>query len=191
MPSHLLFSRRHRKAATANEAHEQHRQSLPGVLPASHSQRLSRCRHMPEPTLQARLYPQTDPSYGHCSYLNTCHRTASCKYLHFELDTTSSAGLRLQAHGPTPYLRSRLDRGTRDRDSFILLARSRSMALTNGSARLRRPGPHRQPQIRQCKQKRSGLTAISRILTTRCWASSTSFSPIRHGTSTCRCPTAP
>lgn len=33
------------------------------------------------------LYPQTDPSYGHCSYLNTCHRTASCKYLHFELDT--------------------------------------------------------------------------------------------------------
>lgn len=32
------------------------------------------------------LYPQTDPSYGHCSYLNTCHRTASCKYLHFELD---------------------------------------------------------------------------------------------------------
>ncbi|SPO23686.1 related to IME4 - positive transcription factor for IME2 [Ustilago trichophora] len=33
------------------------------------------------------LYPQTDPSYGHCSYLNTCHRTTSCKYLHFELDT--------------------------------------------------------------------------------------------------------
>ncbi|SNX87292.1 related to IME4 - positive transcription factor for IME2 [Melanopsichium pennsylvanicum] len=34
------------------------------------------------------LYPQTDPSYGHCSYLNTCHRTSSCKYLHFELDTS-------------------------------------------------------------------------------------------------------
>lgn len=33
------------------------------------------------------LYPQTDASYGHCSYLNTCHRTTSCKYLHFELDT--------------------------------------------------------------------------------------------------------
>lgn len=33
------------------------------------------------------LYPQTDPSYGHCSYLNTCHRVTSCKYLHFELDT--------------------------------------------------------------------------------------------------------
>ena len=33
------------------------------------------------------LYPQTDPSFGHCSYLNTCHRTTSCKYLHFELDT--------------------------------------------------------------------------------------------------------
>ncbi|EST05277.2 MT-A70-like protein [Kalmanozyma brasiliensis GHG001] len=32
------------------------------------------------------FYPHTDPSYGHCSYLNTCHRTASCKYLHFELD---------------------------------------------------------------------------------------------------------
>lgn len=33
------------------------------------------------------LYPQTEPSYGHCSYLNTCHRTTSCKYLHFQLDT--------------------------------------------------------------------------------------------------------
>ncbi|SJX63225.1 related to IME4-positive transcription factor for IME2 [Sporisorium reilianum f. sp. reilianum] len=33
------------------------------------------------------LYPQTDATYGHCSYLNTCHRTTSCKYLHFELDT--------------------------------------------------------------------------------------------------------
>ncbi|PWY99576.1 MT-A70-domain-containing protein [Testicularia cyperi] len=37
------------------------------------------------------LYPQTDPSYGHCSYLNTCHRTTTCKYLHFELDTDASA----------------------------------------------------------------------------------------------------
>lgn len=33
------------------------------------------------------FYLQTDPSYGHCSYLNTCHRTSTCKYLHFELDT--------------------------------------------------------------------------------------------------------
>lgn len=33
------------------------------------------------------LYSQTDPAYGHCSYLNTCHRVTSCKYLHFELDT--------------------------------------------------------------------------------------------------------
>lgn len=28
-------------------------------------------------------YPQTDASLGHCSYLNTCHRTSRCKYLHF------------------------------------------------------------------------------------------------------------
>jgi len=28
-------------------------------------------------------YPQTDASLGHCSYLNTCHRTNKCKYLHF------------------------------------------------------------------------------------------------------------
>ncbi|PWN53224.1 MT-A70-domain-containing protein [Violaceomyces palustris] len=33
-------------------------------------------------------YPQTDPSYGHCSYLNTCHRTSTCKYLHFQLDSS-------------------------------------------------------------------------------------------------------
>ncbi|KAN0065768.1 methyltransferase [Thecaphora frezii] len=35
---------------------------------------------------QPVIYPQTDPAYGHCSYLNTCHRTTTCKYLHFELD---------------------------------------------------------------------------------------------------------
>ncbi|PWN35447.1 MT-A70-domain-containing protein [Meira miltonrushii] len=29
------------------------------------------------------IYPQTDMSLGHCSYLNTCHRTSRCKYLHF------------------------------------------------------------------------------------------------------------
>jgi mRNA (2'-O-methyladenosine-N6-)-methyltransferase len=29
-------------------------------------------------------YPQTDPSLGYCSYLNTCHRTSRCKYLHFQ-----------------------------------------------------------------------------------------------------------
>ncbi|MCO5598754.1 hypothetical protein L7F22_052853 [Adiantum nelumboides] len=29
------------------------------------------------------IYPQTDISLGHCSYLNTCHRTSRCKYLHF------------------------------------------------------------------------------------------------------------
>lgn len=30
------------------------------------------------------MHPQTDPSLGHCSYLNTCHRTNKCKYLHFK-----------------------------------------------------------------------------------------------------------
>lgn len=28
-------------------------------------------------------YPQTDHTLGYCSYLNTCHRTSKCKYLHF------------------------------------------------------------------------------------------------------------
>ncbi|PWN23287.1 MT-A70-domain-containing protein [Microstroma glucosiphilum] len=28
-------------------------------------------------------YPQTEDDFGHCSYLSTCHRTATCKYLHF------------------------------------------------------------------------------------------------------------
>ncbi|KDN47746.1 MT-A70-domain-containing protein [Tilletiaria anomala UBC 951] len=31
------------------------------------------------------LYPQTNPSLGHCSYLNTCHRLTSCKYFHFRI----------------------------------------------------------------------------------------------------------
>ncbi|CAD6884272.1 unnamed protein product [Tilletia controversa] len=29
--------------------------------------------------------PHTDASFGHCSYLNTCHRMTTCKYLHFQL----------------------------------------------------------------------------------------------------------
>lgn len=28
-------------------------------------------------------HPQTDSTLGYCSYLNTCHRTSKCKYLHF------------------------------------------------------------------------------------------------------------
>ncbi|KAI8826784.1 MT-A70-domain-containing protein [Fimicolochytrium jonesii] len=32
------------------------------------------------------LQPQTDPSLGDCSYLNTCHRMDVCKYIHYELD---------------------------------------------------------------------------------------------------------
>ncbi|PWN41902.1 MT-A70-domain-containing protein [Ceraceosorus guamensis] len=37
------------------------------------------------------MYPQTDLSYGHCSYLNTCHRTTTCKYLHFRPVRSSDA----------------------------------------------------------------------------------------------------
>ncbi|KAE8215058.1 hypothetical protein CF327_g1591 [Tilletia walkeri] len=29
--------------------------------------------------------PHTDANFGHCSYLNTCHRMTTCKYLHFQL----------------------------------------------------------------------------------------------------------
>ncbi|CAO1620218.1 unnamed protein product [Sympodiomycopsis kandeliae] len=32
---------------------------------------------------QVLRFPQTDDSLGHCSYLSTCHRTSTCKYLHF------------------------------------------------------------------------------------------------------------
>ena len=31
------------------------------------------------------IYPQTDLSLGHCSYLNTCHRLSTCKYMHFRI----------------------------------------------------------------------------------------------------------
>lgn len=30
--------------------------------------------------------PQTDPSLGHCSYLSTCHRRKTCRYLHFRIE---------------------------------------------------------------------------------------------------------
>lgn len=32
------------------------------------------------------LMPQTDPSLGHCSYLSTCHRRKTCRYLHFRIE---------------------------------------------------------------------------------------------------------
>ncbi|CAO1629746.1 unnamed protein product [Parajaminaea phylloscopi] len=32
---------------------------------------------------QVLRYPQTDDESGHCSYLSSCHRTSTCKYLHF------------------------------------------------------------------------------------------------------------
>jgi mRNA (2'-O-methyladenosine-N6-)-methyltransferase len=32
------------------------------------------------------LRPQTDVSLGDCSYLNTCHRIESCRYVHWELE---------------------------------------------------------------------------------------------------------
>ncbi|RUS13753.1 N6-adenosine-methyltransferase 70 kDa subunit [Endogone sp. FLAS-F59071] len=32
------------------------------------------------------IRPHTDENLGDCSYLNTCHRMDSCKYVHYELD---------------------------------------------------------------------------------------------------------
>ena len=32
------------------------------------------------------LKPHTDLDLGDCSYLNTCHRMDTCKYVHYELD---------------------------------------------------------------------------------------------------------
>lgn len=34
-----------------------------------------------------RQFPQTESSLGDCSYLNTCHRLDSCRYLHYEIET--------------------------------------------------------------------------------------------------------
>lgn len=34
-----------------------------------------------------RHFPQTEPNLGDCSYLNTCHRLDTCRYLHYELET--------------------------------------------------------------------------------------------------------
>jgi len=33
------------------------------------------------------LRPHTDASLGDCSYLNTCHRMDSCRYMHWVLET--------------------------------------------------------------------------------------------------------
>jgi len=33
------------------------------------------------------LRPHTDPNLGDCSYLNTCHRMDTCRYMHWVLET--------------------------------------------------------------------------------------------------------
>lgn len=38
---------------------------------------------------EIRSLPQTEPSLGDCSYLNTCHRLDTCRYIHYELETPS------------------------------------------------------------------------------------------------------
>ncbi|KAJ1928826.1 methyltransferase [Tieghemiomyces parasiticus] len=44
----------------------------------------------PCPQLHFRIIkrPYTDLSLGDCSYLNTCHRLDTCRYIHYELDDT-------------------------------------------------------------------------------------------------------
>lgn len=36
---------------------------------------------------KVRQFPQTEPSLGDCSYLNTCHHLDTCRYLHYEIET--------------------------------------------------------------------------------------------------------
>ncbi len=36
------------------------------------------------------LRPHTDPSLGDCSYLNTCHRMDTCRYMHWFLETPTA-----------------------------------------------------------------------------------------------------
>ncbi|CAG8475934.1 3626_t:CDS:2 [Paraglomus brasilianum] len=39
-----------------------------------------------EHAIEPMLKPHTDLDLGDCSYLNTCHRMDTCKYVHYELD---------------------------------------------------------------------------------------------------------
>lgn len=41
------------------------------------------------------LRPYTDQSLGDCSYLNTCHRMETCKFLHYEIDDEEIATIDL------------------------------------------------------------------------------------------------
>ncbi|CAG8776618.1 2220_t:CDS:2, partial [Ambispora leptoticha] len=49
-------------------------------------------RHRKTPQACRRLHfkpmlrPHTELELGDCSYLNTCHRMDTCKYVHYELD---------------------------------------------------------------------------------------------------------
>lgn len=45
-----------------------------------------------------RQLPQTDATLGDCSYLNTCHRLDTCRYVHYELETPSQAEAERMAH---------------------------------------------------------------------------------------------
>ncbi|KAJ1981294.1 methyltransferase [Dimargaris verticillata] len=39
---------------------------------------------------RAIIQPYTDPRLGDCSYLNTCHRMDTCRYVHYELEDDAS-----------------------------------------------------------------------------------------------------
>ena len=58
----------------------------------SHLSPLSANPQIPTCTMvhfKIRQFPQTEPSLGDCSYLNTCHHLDTCRYLHYELETPS------------------------------------------------------------------------------------------------------
>ena len=74
------------------------------------------------------MLPHTDPKLGLCSYLNSCHKMSTCRYLHFRLDPASKcrpiqtdlprASTQLERHGLGAWTRSRVS-SWRTRDGAL------------------------------------------------------------------------
>ncbi|KAJ1981970.1 methyltransferase [Dimargaris xerosporica] len=49
---------------------------------------------------RAIIQPYTDPRLGDCSYLNTCHRMDTCRYMHYELEDDAPPNRSLPPSSP-------------------------------------------------------------------------------------------
>ncbi len=153
MPSPQPFCRLQQPSSVSHQPHEEHRQSSTKtsacILHALTAPDAATCQAL---HFKPVLYPQTDPSYGHCSYLTPVIAPPRASTSTSSLTQTHHSDffvLRRAAQGiHTNQTRRKLVKSA----SFIRPVRFEKMALTPGFA-LRLLG------LRRSKKKHNGSTA--------------------------------